>query len=269
MNRLDKLKKIKQELDSMGSLMVAFSGGVDSSFLACLAYEVLRNKAIAVTFSSEITPGFEVQEAKKIAKEIGIKHKIIQTKILHKENIKRNSPQRCYFCKKEIFSRLKQEANQMSYKVVACGENMDDKGSFRPGMKACRELGISTPLVKAGLTKDDIRELSRDRNLSTWNKPSLSCLATRIPYHTPLTAKELSMIEESEDYIRGFGLRQLRVRHYGDTARIEVMPADMSVLIKKSTREKIVNKLRQLGYTYITLDLKGYRTGSMDEKNKA
>jgi uncharacterized protein len=154
----------------------------------------------------------------------------------------------------------------MGYRHLACGENIDDKDSFRPGMKACRELGILTPLLKAGLTKREIRELSRERNLSTWDKPSLSCLATRIPYHTPLTKKRLSMIEEAEDYIRNLEIKQLRVRHYGDTARIEVVPSDMKVLIKKTIREKIINKLRQIGYIYITLDLKGYRTGSMDEK---
>jgi len=265
MNKNDKLNKLQQDLNSMESLIIAFSGGVDSSFLASTAHEILGNKALAVTFLSEIIPRFEIQEAKKVAKEIGIEHKIIPVKLLdHKEFIK-NSPQRCYFCKKILFSVLKKKAEEIRFSHVACGENMDDQESFRPGMRACQELGISTPLIKAGLTKKDIRELSREKKLSTWNKPSMSCLATRFPYHTPLTKKALSMIEESEDFIRSLGVKQLRVRHYGETARIEVMPDDMKILIRRPIRKKILNKLRQIGYTYIALDLKGYRTGSMDE----
>lgn len=267
MRASDKLKKLKQELKSLGSLVIAFSGGVDSSFLADVAYQVLGDKALAVTFSSEIIPRHEIREAKKIAQEIGIKHKIIQTKLLDHKDFIKNSPQRCYFCKKAVFLLIKKFAQEMGFHHVACGENADDKDSFRPGMKACEELGVLTPLLEAGLTKQDIRDLSKQRKLSTWNKPSLSCLATRIPYHTSLSKTDLSMIEEAEDYIRGFGIRQLRVRHYGDTARIEVIPADMEILIKKTNREKILYKLHQIGYTYITLDLKGYRTGSMDEQN--
>ncbi|MFW6124082.1 MAG: ATP-dependent sacrificial sulfur transferase LarE [Acidobacteriota bacterium] len=268
MTENDKLKKLKKELKSMESVVIAFSGGVDSSFLADIAYEILGDKALAVTFSSEVVPRVEIHEARKIAEQIGIKHKIIRTKLFEHKEFKKNTPERCYFCKKEIFSLLKQKAKQMGFDHVACGENMDDVDSFRPGMKACRELGISFPLIKAGLTKKDIRKWSKKRNLSTWDKPSLSCLATRIPYYTPITKKRLSLIEESEDFIRDLGVRQLRVRHYGDTARIEVMPADMKILIKSPAREKIWSKLKQIGFTYITLDLEGYRTGSMDKKKQ-
>jgi len=252
----------------MGNLVIAFSGGADSSFLASTACEVLGDKALAVTFSTEVHSRFEIQEAQKIAEEIGIKHEVINVKLLDNRNFTENSPLRCYFCKKVLFSRLKKIAESRGYKHVACGENVEDKDSYRPGMKACRELDISTPLVNAGLTKQDIRELSRERNLSTWNKPSMSCLATRIPYHTPIRTGTLSMIEESEDFIRQLGINQFRVRHHGDTARIEVLPDDMGVLTKEPVRKKVLKRLNQIGYTYISLDLKGYRTGSMDENGQ-
>jgi len=263
-----KLRKLKQELSSMGSLVIAFSGGVDSSFLASAACEVLGDKALAVTFSTEVHSRFEIQEARKIAKEIGIPHEVIDLKLLDNRNFVKNSPQRCYFCKKALFSRLKKTAEDRGCKNVACGENFADKNFYRPGMKACRELNISTPLIKAGLTKKDIRELSRERNLSTWNKPSQSCLATRIPYHTRILAGTLSMIEESEDFIRQLGISQFRVRHHENTARIEVLPDDISVLTKGPIREKILKRLGQIGYTYVSLDLKGYRTESMDENGR-
>ncbi len=261
-----KLDKLKQELSSLGDLVIGFSGGVDSSFLASIAHEVLGDRSLGVTFSSEVVPRFEVKKAQRVAQEIGIKHKIIKTKLLDNKDFIKNSPQRCYFCKRAVFSLIKKIAKEMGYNHVACGENADDKNFYRPGMKACKELGVLTPLLEAGLTKKDIRELSKQRNLSTWDYPSMSCLATRIPYHTLITPQALYMIEQSEDFIRKFGVRQLRVRHYEDTARIEVLPEDMETLIKKQTREKIIHKLNQLGYTYVTLDLKGYRTGSMDEK---
>jgi uncharacterized protein len=263
-----KLRKLKQELSSMGSLVIAFSGGVDSSFLASIAYEVLGDKALSMTFATEVHSRFEVQEARKIAEEIGIPHRVIKIKLLDNRKFKENSPLRCYFCKKALFSRLKKIAKERGYKHVACGENVEDETFYRPGMKACRELNISTPLINAGLTKQDIRELSRERNLSTWNKPSLSCLATRIPYHMPILPRTLSMIEESEDFIRQLGISQFRVRHHGDTARIEVLPDDMRVLTQEPVREKVIKRLGQIGYTYISLDLKGYRTGSMDKNGQ-
>jgi len=263
-----KLRKLKQELSSMGSLVIAFSGGADSSFLASTAYEVLGDKALSITFSTEVHSRFEMKEAREIAEEIGIKHEVINVKLLDDRNFTENSPLRCYFCKKALFSRLIKIAESRGYKHAACGENVEDKDSYRPGTKACRELNISTPLVNAGITKQDIRELSRERNLSTWNKPSLSCLATRIPYHTQILPRTLSMIERSEDFIRQLGISQFRVRHYGSTARIEVLPDDISFLTKEPVRKEILKRLGQIGYTYISLDLKGYRTGSMDENGQ-
>ncbi|MBD3413205.1 MAG: ATP-dependent sacrificial sulfur transferase LarE [Candidatus Aminicenantes bacterium] len=263
-----KLESLKQELMALKSLVIGFSGGVDSSFLASVAFEVLGEKALAVTFSSEVIPEFEINEARKVAKEIGIKHQILPVQLLDREEFAQNSEQRCYFCKKNVFSMLKKIAGEKGYQHVVCGENLDDRGSFRPGMKACEELGVSTPLIKAGLAKQDIRDLSRQRNLSTWNNPSMSCLATRIPYHTPITEKALAMIEKSEHFLRQFGIQHLRVRHHGQTARIEVSPEDMEAFIKKEMRIQVTNELRRIGYTYVTLDLMGYRSGSMDEKGQ-
>jgi len=260
-----KLIDLKEIISSMKSVIIAFSGGVDSSFLASVAFEVLGDKAIAVTSDSTVYPQQEVQEAKKIAKEIGIYHEIFFTEELNIPEFSNNPPERCYHCKKELFSKLWEIAREKGFKHVADGTNYDDLDDFRPGIKASAELNVSAPLKDVKLTENEIRKLSQERGLITWNKPSMACLASRFPYGTHITPEKLLVVGEAEQYLKKLGVKQLRVRHHGDTARIEVNPKDMKLFFMESYREKIVKKFKQLGYTYTTLDLRGYRTGSMNE----
>lgn len=258
-----KFDKLKQILRSFESVVIAFSGGVDSSFLAKVAYDVLGDKAIAVTADSALYS--EVEEAKEVAEEIGIKHELFFTEELDIPEFSDNPPERCYYCKKELFSKLWEIAKQQGFKHVVDGANYDDLGDYRPGMKAGAELNVSSPLKDAKLTKSEIRELSKRLGLRTWNKPSMACLASRFPYGTHITSEKLSAVGKAEKFLRELGIKQLRVRHHKDIARIEVLPEDMDILLRNHIREKIVEKFKHLGYTYVTLDLCGYRTGSMNE----
>lgn len=258
-----KFEKLKRILRSLESAVIAFSGGVDSSFLAKVAYDVLGDKAVAVTADSALYS--EVEEAKEIAKEIDIKHELFFTEELDIPEFSDNPPERCYYCKKELFSKLWEIAKQRGFKHVVDGTNYDDLGDYRPGMKASAELNVSSPLKDAKLTKSEIRELSKKLGLRTWSKPSMACLASRFPYGTHITHEKLSVVGEAEQFLRELGIKQLRVRHHENIARIEVLPEDMELLLKNGIRKKIVEKFKQLGYTYVTLDLSGYRTGSMNE----
>jgi len=260
-----KFDQLKQILESLESVVIAFSGGVDSTLLAKVAYDVLGEKALAVTADSSVYPQSEVEGAKKTAEEIGIKHEIFFTEELDIPEFSDNPPERCYHCKKELFSKLWEIAKQRGFKHVADGANYEDLGDYRPGMKAGAELSVSSPLKDAKLTKSDIRELSKKLGLRTWNKPSMACLASRFPYGTKITREKLSVLGEAEQFLRGLGVKQLRVRHHQNIARIEVSPEDMHIFFEDGTREKVVEKFKQLGYTYTTLDLRGYRTGSMNE----
>jgi len=240
-----KFEKLKQILESLESVVIAFSGGVDSSLLAKVAYDVLGDKVIAVTADSALYP--EVEEAKKIAEEIGIKHEIFFTEELDIPHFSDNPPERCYYCKQELFSKLWKIAEQRGFKHVVDGANYDDLGDYRPGMKAGAELNVSSPLKDAKLTKSDIRELSKRLGLRTWSKPSMACLASRFPYGMHITREKLSAVEEAERFLRELGIRQVRVRHHENIARIEVLPKDMDVFLKDSIREKILEKFMQLG----------------------
>lgn len=258
-----KFDELKQILKSLESVVIAFSGGVDSSFLAKVAYDVLGDKVVAVTADSTLYS--EVEEAKEIAKELGIKHELFFTEELDIPEFSDNPPERCYHCKKELFSKLWKIAREHGFKHVADGANYDDLGDYRPGMKAGAELSISSPLKDAKLTKSEIRKLSKRLGLSTWNKPSMACLASRFPYGTHITHEKLSVVGEAEQFLRELGIKQLRSRHHGNIARIEVLSEDLAILLKNGIREKIVEKFKRLGYTYVTVDLSGYRTGSMNE----
>ena len=260
-----KLESLKSILTGMERVLIAYSGGVDSTFLLKVASKLLKDKAIAVTASSGIYPSREIEEAKKNANMLGVRHVVINTNELDEEKFVSNPPERCYYCKKELFSKLFELAEQYGLNYVIDGSNYGDRNDFRPGMKAASELGVRSPLSEAMLTKAEIRTLSKEMNLPTWDKPPQPCLSTRFPYGTRITREKLSRVEHAEDFLAGFGIRQLRVRDHGDIARIEVRKEDMNIFLDGDVSKKIVERFKELGYIYVTLDIEGYRTGSMNE----
>lgn len=265
MNLQDKYKKLKDIIKNLGSVAVAFSGGVDSTFLSKVCKDVLDDKAIAVTATSSTYPEREFEESKRLAKEIGIKQIVIVSEETEIEGFSKNPPNRCYYCKHELFSKVGEVAKECGIKYVLDGSNFDDLGDYRPGMKAAKELNVVSPLKEAELTKDDIRELSKNLNLDTWNKPAFACLSSRFPYGEEITLEKLSMVDKAENYLRDLGFKQFRIRHHGDTARIEVAPSERIKFFNLNTMDEIGIKLKEIGFIYVTLDLLGYRTGSMNE----
>ncbi|NOR65177.1 MAG: ATP-dependent sacrificial sulfur transferase LarE [Candidatus Scalindua sp.] len=261
----EKLSKLKAIVSELESVVVAFSGGVDSTLVTKVCYDVLRDNSMAVTARSETYPDFEFKEAQKLAREIGIKHLVIDTSELAIEGFANNPPERCYFCKTELFGKLKEIAKEQGFLNVADGANLDDTQEFRPGLQASRELNVRSPLKEAGMTKKDIREVSKMLKLPNWDKPAYACLSSRFPYGQSITEEKLSMVSEAEKYLRGLGLVQFRVRHHETIARIEVLPDDINILTNSPAREELTAKFKEIGFTYVTLDLAGYRSGSMNE----
>lgn len=257
-----KLENLKEIIKSTNGAVVAFSGGVDSTFLLKVAKDVLGDKVLAVTANSETYPKRELEEAKVFAAEIGVKHIIIETLELEIAGFADNPPDRCFYCKHELFSKLTEVARQNGVNYVFDGSNFDDKNDHRPGMRAAKELGVVSPLKQAEMTKADIREISREFGLNTWDKPSFACLSSRFPYGTKITAEKVTVVGEAEDFIRDLGFRELRVRHHDTIARIEIGKNELEKIIPYA--DMIVEKLKKLGYLYVTLDLAGYMTGSMN-----
>ena len=261
----EKEQRLRALLKSYGSVMIAFSGGVDSAYLAYVAHSELGERMIAVTGDSASYPTFQRELADQLTNRFGIRHEMIFTEEFEDQNYTNNPPNRCYYCKTELYSKLNELARERGFDVICDGTNADDVGDYRPGRQAARERDVQSPLLECGLTKADIRELSRRAGLPTWNEPASACLSSRVPYGQVVTIEKLSMVDKAEIALKQLGFRQVRVRHHGDVARIEVADEEMLRALDINMAQKMSDALKAIGFKYVALDLEGYRTGSLNE----
>ena len=260
-----KFQNLKKILSEMESVLIAYSGGVDSTLVLRVAKDVLGDRVLAVTAKSSVYPAEEIEQAKALAQNLGVRHEIIETQELSNPKFVNNPQNRCYWCKRELFAELINIARKNNLKHVLDGTNLDDLDDFRPGMEAANEFGIRSPLKEATLTKEDICSLSKHLGLPIWDKPSLPCLASRFPYGMKITEENLVKVDQAETFLKMLDLTQVRVRHHNKIARIEVPQKDIPRFFEEKLRSQILSYLKKLGYSYVTVDLQGYRTGSMNE----
>ena len=260
-----KERKLRELIRSFNSVIVAFSGGVDSAYLAYLASEELGTRALAVTGDSASYPAFQRELAEGLTTRFGLRHEIVVTEEFDDANYTSNPPNRCYYCKSELYTKLDRLAQERGFEVICDGTNADDVGDYRPGREAARERGVRSPLLECGITKSEIRELSHRAGLPTWNEPASACLSSRVPYGQVVTIEKLSMVDKAEMALKQLGFRQVRVRHHGDVARIEIAEDEMTHALDPEMTRRMSAALKALGFKYVTLDLEGYRTGSLNE----
>ena len=258
-----KINVLKDIIKNLGSVVIAYSGGIDSTFLTKIAYDVLGNKALAVTGHSDVNSNMDLHDAEKYAEEIGIEHLIIPTEEVNSSDFNKNDKNRCFYCKTELFSKCLSIAEEKGYSYVIEGSNFDDLDDYRPGMKASCDLNIKQPIVKAKITKAEIREYLHSIDYSIWNKPASPCLSSRIPYGNKITGEKLRMVEDGELFLQSYGFYNMRVRHHDKIARIEVDVKDFEIITTNNI--EITEHFNSIGFDYVTLDLKGFRTGSMNE----